>query len=46
VLGVIGAKVNFTRTLILSVSALFSLTESGLQNRVTPVIGFDYTLGR
>ena len=45
-LGSVGAKVNLTKTLLLSASVIFSLTDGGLRDAVTPVIGFDYTFTR
>jgi hypothetical protein len=38
----VGAKVNISRTLILSGNILFPLTDGGLKPKVTPVLGFDY----
>jgi hypothetical protein len=45
-LGSTGVKYNVTKTLLLSFNLLFSLTDGGLTDRVTPVIGFDYTFSR
>ena len=41
-LGIVGAKINIAKTLLLNVSVLFSLTDNGLKPKPTPVIGFDY----
>jgi hypothetical protein len=42
-LGVIGAKANVTKTLLVTGNLLFPLTNNGLRSKVTPVIGFDYS---
>jgi hypothetical protein len=41
-LGIVGAKINIAKTLLLNVSVLFPLNDNGLKPNVTPVIGFDY----
>jgi hypothetical protein len=41
-LGIIGGKVNIGRGLLVNAGVLFPLTNSGLQPKVTPFIGFDY----
>jgi len=41
-LGIVGAKINIAKTLLLNVSVLFPLTDNGLKPKPTPVIGFDY----
>ena len=41
-LGVIGGKVNIGRGLLVNAGVLFPLSNSGLQPKVTPFIGFDY----
>jgi hypothetical protein len=41
-LGIVGAKINVAKTLLLNISVLFPLTDNGLKSKVTPVIGFDY----
>lgn len=41
-LGVVGAKINVGKTLLLSASVLFPLTSDGLRPEVTPVVGLDY----
>ena len=41
-LGTVGVKFNPKGNLLVSVSALFPLTSSGLKSRVTPVVGIDY----
>ena len=39
----VGAKFNVWRNLLISGNLLFSLTSGGLRDKVTPVIGFDYS---
>ena len=39
----VGAKYNVWRNLLVSGNLLFSLSDSGLRDKVTPVIGFDYS---
>jgi hypothetical protein len=41
-LGVVGAKVNVARTLLLNANVLFPLSDSGLKPKPTLVIGLDY----
>jgi hypothetical protein len=41
-LGAAGVKFNVAGNLLISANALFSLTEAGIRDRVTPAIGFDY----
>ena len=41
-LGAAGFKYNPTGNLLISVNVLFPLNKSGLHDRITPVIGFDY----
>jgi hypothetical protein len=41
-LGAAGFKYNPTGNLLVSVNLLFPLSKSGLHDRITPVIGFDY----
>jgi hypothetical protein len=41
-LGTVGVKFNPYGNLLVSASVLFPLTSSGLESRVTPVIGIDY----
>ena len=41
-LGIVGAKINIGKTLLLNASVLFSMTDNGLKPKPTPVIGFDY----
>lgn len=41
-LGVVGAKLNVTQTLLVNASVLFPLSNSGLRPKPTPVIGIDY----
>lgn len=41
-LGAVGLKYNLTGNLLITVNALFPLTDAGLQDRFTPVIGMDY----
>lgn len=40
--GNVGMRLNPWRTLLISASLLFNLTNAGLADRVTPVIGIDY----
>jgi hypothetical protein len=42
VLGVIGAKFNIGRTLLLNANVLFPLSDGGLKPKTTLSIGFDY----
>jgi hypothetical protein len=37
-----GVRFNPMRTLLVSASLLFNLTQAGLRDRVTPVISVDY----
>jgi hypothetical protein len=39
----IGAKVNVARTLLLTATAITSLTKSGLRARFTPLVGLEYS---
>ena len=41
-LGIVGAKINIAKTLLLNVSVIFPMTDNGLKPKPTPVIGFDY----
>ena len=41
-LGAAGLKYNPTGNLLITVNALFPLTNAGLQDRFTPVVGIDY----
>jgi hypothetical protein len=41
-IGNAGVRVNPLRTLLVSASLLFNLTNAGLRDRVTPVISVDY----
>jgi hypothetical protein len=41
-LGIIGAKINIGKTLLLNASLLFAMNDNGLKPKPTPVIGFDY----
>ena len=41
-LGVIGAKVNVAKTLLLNANVLFPLSDSGLKPKPTLVVGLDY----
>jgi hypothetical protein len=41
-IGNIGVRFNPLRTLLISANLLFAVTEAGLRDRVTPVIGIDY----
>ena len=41
-LGVVGVKINVTKTLLLNANVLFPLSNDGLRPKVTPVIGLDY----
>jgi hypothetical protein len=43
VLGSTGVKYNPTGSLVISFNLLFPLTDTGLRDRVTPTIGFDYS---
>ena len=43
VLGAAGVKMNPGGTFLISAHVLFPLTDSGLEAKVTPVIGIDYT---
>jgi hypothetical protein len=42
IVGNAGVRFNPLRTLLVSASFLFNLTEAGLRDRVTPVISIDY----
>jgi hypothetical protein len=42
-LAAVGLKANVFDNLLVSVHLLFPLTDAGLRDRVTPVIGFDYS---
>ena len=42
VLAAAGVKVNVAGNLLISANALFSLTQAGIRDTVTPAIGFDY----
>jgi hypothetical protein len=41
-LGIVGAKFNIGKTLLLNASVLFAMNDNGLKPKPTPVIGFDY----
>lgn len=41
-LGVVGVKINVSRTILLTANVLFPLSSDGLRPKVTPVIGIDY----
>jgi hypothetical protein len=41
--GAIGAKVNVRGRLLLDANLLFKLNENGLRDKVTPLLGFEYT---
>ena len=41
-LGAAGVKFNVAGNLLISANALFSLTQAGIRDSVTPAIGFDY----
>ena len=41
-LGAAGVRFSPWRTLLVSANLLFPLTDAGLRDRVTPVIGIDY----
>src|SRR6185503_8766606 len=41
--GSVGFKVNFTGNFLLSLNGLFPLTDKGLQDEFTPLIGVDYS---
>jgi hypothetical protein len=41
-LGAAGLRFNPWRTLLVSLNLLFPLSEAGLRDRVTPVIGIDF----
>src|SRR6185295_17346129 len=41
-IGNIGVRFNPVRTLLISANLLFAVTDAGLRDRVTPVIGVDY----
>ena len=41
-MGNVGVRFNPLRTMLVSASFLFNLTEAGLRDRVTPVISIDY----
>ncbi len=43
VLGAAGIKYNPWQSLLISAHVLFSLNDAGLTDRVTPVVGFDYS---
>jgi Putative MetA-pathway of phenol degradation len=45
-LGSAGVKINLTKTLLFSFNMLFPLTDGGLRDRITPIVGFDYTFQR
>jgi len=40
--GTAGVKVNPTGNLLISASVLFPLTDAGLKNRLTTIIGMEY----
>jgi hypothetical protein len=42
VLGAAGVKFNVSGNLLISADVLFPLTQAGIRDRITPVIGFDY----
>ena len=41
-LGAAGVRFSPWRTILISANLLFPLTEAGLRDRITPVIGVDY----
>ena len=41
-IGAAGVKYNIVGNLLVSANVLFPLTKTGIRDRVTPVIGFDY----
>jgi hypothetical protein len=41
-LGAVGGKINIGRGLLVNAGVLFPLSDSGLQPKVTPFVGFDY----
>ena len=41
-IGNVGVRFSPLRTLLVSASLLFNLTDAGLRDRVTPVISVDY----
>ena len=41
-IGAAGVKYNVVGNLLISANVLFPLTKTGIRDRVTPVIGFDY----
>ena len=41
-LGAAGIRFNPWRTVLVTANLLFPLTDSGLRDRVTPVVGIDY----
>ena len=42
VLGIVGAKINVARTLLLNANVLFPMTDGGLKPKPTLVLGLDY----
>ena len=40
--GAIGFKVNVVQQLLVDFNLLFNLNDNGLQDKVTPLIGFEY----
>jgi hypothetical protein len=41
--GAVGVKVNLVSSLLLDFNVLFALDDAGLRDKVTPLIGFEYT---
>ena len=42
VLGIVGAKINVAKTLLLNANVLFPMTDGGLKPKPTLVFGIDY----
>jgi hypothetical protein len=42
VLGIVGAKINVAKTLLLNANVLFPMTDGGLKPKPTLVFGLDY----
>ena len=41
-LGVVGAKINVAKTLLLNANVLFPMSDGGLKPKPTLVVGLDY----
>jgi hypothetical protein len=41
-LGVVGAKINIAKTLLLNANVLFPMSDGGLKPKPTLVLGLDY----